>query len=88
MTTNQPEGRDEAMKLALACFLEDLSHSALDKLSMEDQAAFAQDKAGLDVEGLISAYRYIYWHLEARAQALEHSMAGSPLRLVSNRKDA
>ena len=85
---NQPEGRNEAMKLALACFLDDMSPSAFDKLSREDQLVFAQDHAGLDVEGLISAYRFIGWHSEARASALEQRFTSPSLRLVPGRKDA
>jgi hypothetical protein len=73
--TTQIEGRDQAMKLAFALFLEDISYSGFAKLSMQDQLNFAEGNAGLNgAEDLIAALRCYSQLMAARVVAFERSL--------------
>jgi hypothetical protein len=74
------KGRNAAYKLAFACFLEDMSRTKFEKLPISAQVEFATGIAELaDPEDLISAFEYLGWLMNARANALREIVAPRPV---------
>lgn len=72
------DGKPEALKLAFACFIADVTMSRFEGLSAENQVAFAQNEAGLDALGLIKAFRYLGAYLNAQHQSAPATPAPNP----------
>jgi hypothetical protein len=66
------DGREEAMTLAFHLCMDGMSSEGFSNLSMAHQVAYAEDTAGLGVDGLVKAFRYFGAFHEGRAKALEN----------------
>lgn len=68
---SQHEGWNEASSVAFACFADGIDCEGFSKMSMEDKVADAAGNAGLGVEDLIKALRFLGRYQLTRAKQLE-----------------
>ncbi len=79
-TPDETTGRREAYQLGFVLLIEEIGIREYRQLPIETQAAIAEN-AGLDVEALMRAMRYLADYHERHAEALREYLANKAKRL-------